>query len=185
MMQRFAANTQSMVAKRLLVALSMVVLLVAGCQPIQPQGSPTWADTEIEQWKALAMSHELGTFDLYIKRDWKTLDEETAPEYLGVTVDGSYVERDAMMAGLQDEKLAVLKPDLGKMRVLMITPDAYMVIYPLNFNGSYDGKSFSNPRTVSSLWVRRNGKWQNIFLSEEERTVPLVISEPEAAKSQN
>ncbi len=45
--------------------------------------------------------------------------------------------------------------------------------YPLNFNGSYDGSDFSNPRTVSSLWVNRNGQWQNIFLAEEERAGEL------------
>ena len=130
----------------------------------------------IEQMKAEAVEHELGTFDLYINRDWATLDAETGPDYFGVGVDGSYTERDAMLAGLQDEKLTVLPPDLGDIRVLMITPDAYMVTYPLNFNGIYDGAAFSNPRTVSSLWVKRDGAWQNIFLAEEERTVPFTES---------
>ncbi|MCB0149377.1 MAG: hypothetical protein KDE01_17225, partial [Caldilineaceae bacterium] len=80
-------------------------------------------------------------------------------------------------AGLQDEKLTVLPPDLGEIRVLMITPEAYMVTYPLNFNGSYDGAAFSNPRTVSSLWVKRDGKWQNIFLAEQERAAPLEATD--------
>jgi len=131
------------------------------------------AAADIEQLKAEAVEQELGTFDLYINRDWETLDAVTGPDYLGVAVDGSYTERAAMLAGLQDEKLTVLPPDLGEIRVLMITPEAYMVTYPLNFNGIYDGNAFSNPRTVSSLWVKRDGKWQNIFLAEEERTVPL------------
>ena len=156
--------------------LLIVGVLLGGCQAIQPSGANSQSAASIEQMKAEAVKHELGTFDLYINRDWKTLDAETGPDYFGVGVDGSYTERDAMLAGLQDEKLSVLPPDLGEMRVLMITPDAYMVTYPLNFNGSYDGKKFSNPRTVSSLWVKRNGKWQNIFLAEEERTAPLTVA---------
>jgi len=129
--------------------------------------------TDIEQLKAEAIEQELGAFDLYINRDWETLDAVTGADYYGVGVDGSYTERAAMLAGLQDEKLTVLPPDLGEIRVLMITPEAYMVTYPLNFNGIYDGNAFSNPRTVSSLWVKRDGKWQNIFLAEEERAGPL------------
>jgi hypothetical protein len=151
------------------MCLSVAGMSLAGCQAVQPAGATMPGDAWIEQMKKEAVQHELGTFDLYINRDWKTLDAWTAPEYYGVGVDGSYTERDAMMAGLADEKLAVQPPDLGAIRVTMISPDAYMVTYSLNFNGSYDGQDFSNPRTVSSLWVRRDGQWQNIFLAEEER----------------
>ena len=81
-----------------------------------------------------------------------------------------------MLAGMQDEKLTVLPPDLGDIRVLMITPEAYMVTYPLIFNGRYDGADFSNPRTVASLWVLRNGKWQNLFLVDQVRTAEMAVS---------
>jgi hypothetical protein len=156
-----------------MVLVLAATALVTGCQAVQPAGSPQ-GQAWIEQMKAEALQHEMNMFDLYINRDWETVDLETAPEYLSVGVDGSYVERDAMLAGLMDEKLTVRPPDLGEIRVLMITPDAYMVTYPLNFNGVYDGTEFSNPRTVSSLWVKRGGQWQNIFLAEEERAAPLT-----------
>ena len=82
------------------------------------------------------------------------------------------------LAGLKDDKLVVRKPDLGELRVEMITPDAYMVTYPLFFNGSYDGKEFSNPRTVASLWVWRDGKWQNRFLVDQIRTAEFKPAIP-------
>ncbi len=155
---------------RMLIAALTVLLLFAlgGCQAVQPGGSAGQA-AWIEQMKAEAVAHELGAFDLYVNRDWATLDRETAAEYYGLAVDGSYTERDAALAGLQDEKLAVQPPDLGDIRVLMVAPDAYIVSYPLNFNGVYDGQSFSNPRTVASLWVKRDGSWQNLFLAEAVR----------------
>ncbi|MFN8444159.1 MAG: hypothetical protein U0175_25480 [Caldilineaceae bacterium] len=159
--------------KILASALAIVAALLAGCQAIQPSGINPRSEAWIEQMKAEAIQHELGTFDLYINQDWETLDKETGADYFGVAIDGSYTERDVMMMGLQDEKLRVLPPDLGEIRVQMITPYAYLVVYPLNFNGTYGGNAFSNARTVSSLWVKREGKWQNIFLSEAERTVPL------------
>ncbi|MBK6431538.1 MAG: nuclear transport factor 2 family protein [Anaerolineae bacterium] len=154
--------------------LLIVGVLLGGCQAIQPSGANSQSAAWIEQMKAEAVKHELGTFDLYINRDWKTLDAETDPNFYQIGPDGAYIERAAALAGIADEKLVVRKPDLGEIRVEMITPDAYMVTYPLNFNGSYDGADFSNPRTVGSLWVNREGKWQNIFLVEQIRTVEFT-----------
>ena len=152
----------------------LAALLLAGCQPVQRDGANTQAAARIEQMKAAAVEHELGTFDLMIARDWDAYDAVTDPNFYQLGPDGAYIERDAMLAGLMDEKLVVRKPDLGEMRVEMITPDAYMVTYPLFFNGSYDGADFSNPRTVASLWVLRNGKWQNSFLVEQIRTAEFT-----------
>ena len=111
---------------------------------------------------------------MYINRDWDALDAVTDPNFYQIGNDGAYIERDAALAGIADEKLVVHKPDLGEMRVEMFAPDAYMVTYQLNFNGSYDGKDFSNPRTVGSLWVKREGKRQNRFLVEQIRTAEFT-----------
>lgn len=129
--------------------------------------------TEIEQRKAEAIQQELNTFDLMIAQDWDAFDSVTHPNYYQIGTDGGYIERDGGLAGLMDEKLVVLPPELSEMRVQMITPNAYVVTYRLNFNGSYDGFHFSNPRTVASTWVKEDGKWQNIFLVDQYRTAPL------------
>ena len=120
-----------------------------------------------------AIEQELLTFDLMVAGDWEAFDAVTHPNYYQIGTDGGYIERDAALAGLMDEKLVVLPPDLSEIRVQMITPNAYVVTYRLNFNGSYDGFHFSNPRTVASTWVKEDGKWQNIFLVDQYRTAPL------------
>ena len=159
---------------RVLIVVSVLSLLLAGCQAPPPASANPPSEASIEQMKAEAVKHELGTFDLYINRDWKTLDTETDPNFYQLGSDGAYIERDAALAGIADEKLVVRKPDLGEMRVEMIAPDAYMVTYQLNFNGAYDGADFSNPRTVGSLWVKREGKWQNRFLFDQIRTAEFT-----------
>ncbi|MCB9132517.1 MAG: nuclear transport factor 2 family protein [Anaerolineales bacterium] len=153
---------------KVVIVVSLVSLLLAGCQA-PPQSASTPSAAEIEQLKAEAIQQELLTFDLMIKRDWAAYDALTDPDFYQVGSDGAYVERDAALGGLNDDKLVVKKPDLGEMRVEMISPDAYMVTYPMNFNGSYDGNDFSNPRTVTSLWVKHDGKWQNRFLVDQIR----------------
>jgi len=129
--------------------------------------------TEIEQMKSEAIEQELLTFDLMIAQDWDAYDALTHPNYYQIGTDGAYIERDGALAGLMDENLVVLPPDLSEIRAQMITPNAYVVTYRLNFNGSYDGFHFSNPRTVASMWVKEEGKWQNVFLVDQYRTAPL------------
>ena len=159
---------------RILIVVSVLSLLLAGCQAPPPASTNPPSETSIEQMKAEAIKQELSTFDMYINRDWDALDAVTDPNFYQIGNDGAYIERDAALAGIADEKLVVHKPDLGEMRVEMFAPDAYMVTYQLNFNGSYDGADFSNPRTVASLWVKSEGKWQNRFLVEQIRTAEFT-----------
>lgn len=153
--------------------IGLASIVLSGCQTVQPAGAILQPDAWIEQRKAEALAQELNTFDLMIAQDWKGYDAITDPSFYQIGPDGAYIERDAMLAGLMDEKLVVRAPELGEMRVEMVSPNAYMVTYPLFFNGSYDGTDFSNPRTVASLWVLRDGKWQNLFLVEQIRTAEL------------
>ncbi len=159
---------------KVVIVVSVLSLLLAGCQAAPPAGANPPSEASIEQMKAEAREQELATFDLMINRDWDTYEAVTDPNFYQIASDGSYIERDAAIAGAKDEKLVVRKPDLGEMRVEMITPDAYMVTYQLNFNGSYDGQDFSNPRTVGSIWVKRGGKWQNVFLLDQIRTAEFT-----------
>ena len=161
---------------KVLIVISVLSLLLAGCQAVPTAGANPPSAATIEQTKAEVREQELATFDLMIKRDWATYEAVTDPNFYQVASDGSFVERDAAIAGAKDEKLIVRKPDLGEMRVEMITPDAYMVTYPMNFNGSYDGQDFSNPRTVTSLWVKHDGKWQNRFLVDQIRTAEFTLA---------
>jgi hypothetical protein len=159
---------------KVVIVVSVLSLLLAGCQAPSAAGANPPSEALIEQMKAEAREQELATFDLMIKRDWDTYEAVTDPNFYQIASDGSFIERDAAIAGAKDKKLVVRKPDLGEMRVEMITPDAYMVTYQLNFNGSYDGKDFSNPRTVGSIWVKREGKWQNVFLLDQIRTAEFT-----------
>ena len=159
---------------RVSIVVSVLSLLLASCQAPPSQVANPPSEASIEQMKTEAREQELATFDLMINRDWDAYEAVTDPNFYQIGSDGAYVERDAALAGVKDEKLAVRKPDLGEMRVEMIAPDAYMVTYPMNFNGSYDGSDFSNPRTVTSLWVKHDGKWQNRFLVDQIRTAEFT-----------
>ena len=159
---------------KVLIVVSVLTLLLAGCQAASPQSATSLPQASIEQTKAEVRQQELATFDMMINGDWDAYEAATAPNFYQIGSDGATIERDAAMSGVKDEKLVVRKPDLGEMRVEMIAPDAYMVTYPMNFNGSYDGSDFSNPRTVTSLWVKHDGKWQNRFLVDQIRTAEFT-----------
>ena len=159
---------------KVVIVVSVLSLFLAGCQAAPLVGANPPSEASIEQMKAEVRQQELGTFDMMINRDWDAYEAATAPNFYQIGSDGATIERDAAMSGVKDEKLIVRKPDLGEMRVEMIAPDAYMVTYPMNFNGSYDGSDFSNPRTVASIWVKSGGKWQNVFLVDQVRTAEFT-----------
>ncbi len=159
---------------KVLIVFSVLSLLLAGCQAPSSQSASSQPEALIEQTKAEVRQQELATFDMMINRNWAAYEAVTDPNFYQIASDGSFVERDAAVAGVKDEKLVVRKPDLGEMRVEMIASDAYMVTYQLNFNGSYDGQDFSNPRTVGSIWVKRGEKWQNRFLVDQIRTAEFT-----------
>lgn len=60
----------------LIAVVSLAAIVLTGCQ------SPFLSSTAyIDEQKAEAVKHELGTFDIYMAQDWETLDAETDPDF--------------------------------------------------------------------------------------------------------
>ncbi len=91
------------------IVVSVLSLLLAGCQAPPPASTNPPSEASIEQMKAEAIEQELSTFDMYINRDWDALDAVTDPNFYQIGNDGAYIERDAALAGIADEKLVVHK----------------------------------------------------------------------------
>ncbi len=50
------------------------------------------------------------------------------------------------------------------MEVRILAPDAALIIYTIEFAGSYDGEAFAGNEYTASLWQFRDDRWQNTFL---------------------
>ena len=50
------------------------------------------------------------------------------------------------------------------MQVIAVTPAVMLVVYTLDMQGAYDGAPYISRQAISSLWLRRQARWQNIFI---------------------
>ena len=55
---------------------------------------------------------------------------------------------------------------MGPVSRFFPTPDTGILTYKMYSEGSYDGEEFSNTMYVSTVWVKRDGKWQTVLHNE-------------------
>jgi len=52
------------------------------------------------------------------------------------------------------------------LRVVHFTPDVTLLAYKATQKASWRGQPIPTPTWISSLWIKRNGKWLNVFYQE-------------------
>ena len=52
------------------------------------------------------------------------------------------------------------------LRVVHLTPDVTLLVYKATQKANFSGQPVPTPTWVSSLWVKRNGKWLNALVQE-------------------
>lgn len=168
--------------KRILHLFPLFVLVatfvVTACQPIRSptvlpaSGEQDTASHEELQAKIIAM--EFATFDHLRQHDIAAVEAEISADYLWIDATG-IKQRADYLAVVADEKLQFGEPERGEVEVRILSPTAVLVMYPMTTHGSYDGEVFTGHEYLSSLWMKRAGKWQNVFLQSS----PQEDQEPE------
>ena len=100
----------------------------------------------------------------------KAKNEEFFKTYMaddarGFMADGSEVIKDDFIKYLKDWNLESYS--MGKTSLLQIKPGVCFIFYKLNYSGNHKGKKINfDDLQSSSLYVLRDGKWQEIFYQE-------------------
>lgn len=88
-----------------------------------------------------------------------------ADEARGVMADGSEVLKDDFIKNLKDWNLESYT--MGKTSLLQIKPGVCFLFYKVSYSGNHKGKKINfDDLQSSSLYVLRDGKWQEIFYQE-------------------
>jgi hypothetical protein len=114
------------------------------------------------RWEAIA--GELASVQNLTRHDTAAATTAAAAGLIGIAGDGSRYGRDAWLALVGDWRRTLTAADFGPMQVIVVSPSAMLVVYTLDTQGTYDGAPFTNREALSSLWLRRQGQWQNIFV---------------------
>ena len=144
----------------LLFMYSATVALPAEAQNVASDAKLLEELTKLEKasWEA-AMKDDKDFFRSYL-----------APECKWFLADGSVVGRDQVLVNLDEFHLQSYS--MGKVSMLKVTEDSVMIMYTIKYEGLHHGKkeSFAELES-SSLYVRRGGKWLEIFYQETVKAV--------------
>jgi hypothetical protein len=108
------------------------------------------------------MSAERASWELAIKRDAAAYKAFHAPDFFTVTGTG-VMRRAPSEASAMDSQVRFDQCALSGFEVHFLAKNAALVTYHVNASGLDHGKSFHLDSYASSLWLKRDGRWLNVF----------------------
>ena len=141
--------------------LFMVALLLSATVSAVASAQPTGEERLLAELTAL----ERSSWEATLKDDKEFFRTYMAPEFKGFFADGTVAGREEFIRNMDDFHL--VKYTMGDVSLLRINENAVMVLYRASFEGVHKGKTLSTSGVESSsLYVRRDGKWLEIFYQE-------------------
>lgn len=111
----------------------------------------------------LLINMEQACLDAYKAKDEAAFREHIAEDYVGVSDDGFRTIEDDIA---EMNAIDLTKLDSADQKLFFPTPDTGILTYTMMSEGSYDGEEFSSTMYVSTVWVKRDNKWQSVLHNE-------------------
>ena len=108
------------------------------------------------------IAEERASWDLAIKRNAAAYTDFHAPDFFTVTGTG-VVDRVRSETSAMDANVRFDQCELSGFDVRFVAENAALVTYHVKTAGLDHGKSFQVDSYASSLWMKRDGKWLNVF----------------------
>ncbi len=122
-----------------------------------------------ETLAAQILAAEIGTFDALIAHDVAGTEAVIAEDFIWINADGARLGREDLLEVVSDMALSFEQPVRDNVEVQILSPDAAVIVYTIEFDGSYAGDSFSADEYTTSIWQLRDGRWQNTLLQSTRR----------------
>jgi hypothetical protein len=108
---------------------------------------------------------ERASWEATVRDDKEFFRGYMAPEFKGFFADGTVAGREEFLRNMDDFHL--VKYSMGDVSMMRINADAALVLYRASFEGVHKGKRLAQTTVESSsLYVRRDGKWLEVFYQE-------------------
>lgn len=138
--------------RRMLLALVATGLLVGAEAP----GEAAARKEVVEQLKKLN--------DAFAQRDVATISRLVADEHVSVISPGVRRTKTEDIRSLSDYQLTGYV--MHDSKVAFLGNDTALVTYRATITGKFKGQPYPENNYVSSLWVRRGGKWVEVYYQE-------------------
>jgi ketosteroid isomerase-like protein len=106
--------------------------------------------------------------DAFAKQDEATIKKLMTEDHVAVTPYGGKQSRADQLKNLPE--LKITEYTASEARLTMLTKDSAMITYVLAQKGTYKGKDLPAKVYASSVWIKRDGKWQEALY--QETTIP-------------
>jgi hypothetical protein len=127
-----------------------------------PTGRSPRSVAASKQTEAALISLEKEDWEVAKKKDWKAYDRLLSEDFVWVDASGVITGRSPLVRYISD--LDLHDYALEDVHVTMFSNDVALRTYKVTQKGAFRGQALpSTPSYVSSEWVRRGGRWVNVF----------------------
>jgi len=146
----------------LVLVLSSFVLLCALQAHAQPasQKEPVSNSSSNE-----AIDREMLAWELTKKKDKSNLANILSEDFAEITEDGLF-NKAGILANL--DNLTLTNYSATDFTAKDLAPNTILLIYKVTVTGFFKRHAFQNHNYASSLWMKRDGGWQNVFFQETD-----------------
>jgi hypothetical protein len=134
----------------------------AGTQPSagRPAKSKTAAAGKKTQEELIDLEKQ--DWDVVKKKDWKSFDRLLSEDFVWVDDSGVILGRPKVVNYFSDFDLADYS--MEDIKVVMFSRDVALLAYKVTLKGSFKGEALpSKPFYIGSEYLKRAGKWINVF----------------------
>lgn len=118
-----------------------------------------------DQVRAKLTDLENKSWEAWKARDGSYFQTFAAPDHLDVGPGGA-IGRAEVVAGVSSHACVVGSYSLEPMKFVRIAPDTAMLVYRANQDTSCNGKPIPTPSWITSVYVNRDGRWQNVLFED-------------------
>ena len=152
------------------IRIAVLAFVLAGCLSVyqlrtDAQDSRQSASTE-NSISHDVIDKEMLAWELTKNKDKSSLAKLLSEDFAEITDDGLF-DKAGVLANLDNLTLIDYAPSEFKIRKL--APNMIQLIFKVTVTGTFKGSSFQNHNYASSLWMKRDGAWQNVFFQETAR----------------
>jgi ketosteroid isomerase-like protein len=143
----------------------LVLLMVAlGCaQPQKPAESAPASGSRTDALREQIVAQERAGLDALKTGDLKVFGASTAEDAIFVDAHGSATKAEVME---HTAEFRLHDYTMADVKFIPLSAESGLIVYMLTESGTSHGKDFTARVHVSSLWIKRDGKWLCEFSQE-------------------
>src|SRR5271170_2921041 len=140
----------------------ILILLVAICYA-QPQKSAEASESPTDALRERIVAQERAGLDALKTGDLTVFGASTADDAIFVDAHGPASKAEVME---HTAEFRLHDYTMADIKFIKLSPASGLIVYTLTESGASHGKDFSARVHVSSLWLKRDGKWLCEFSQE-------------------